>query len=129
MKGELKMWKILNGRLIQTTDETRSRYKTRISAAMLEELKELAACHDTHVGYLLENGYGNLLRVNELTYDKKTRPKDRIEFRTTCDHELLEELRMFAKRQQLNLNDVIEASVKYINVDEVKCGDWRYRVE
>lgn len=123
------MWKLINGRLIQTTDDSRTRYKTRISAALLEELKELAITHDTHVGYLLENGYLNLLATNNLTYDKKNRPKDRIEFRTTCDEELLEAVRVFAKREQLNVNDVIEASVKYIELDTVKSGHWRYRVE
>lgn len=123
------MWKLINGRLIQTTDDSRTRYKTRISAALLEELKTLAITHDTHVGYLLENGYLNLLATNNLTYDKKNRPKDRIEFRTTCDEELLEAVRIFAKREQLNVNDVIEASVKYIELDTVKSGHWRYRVE
>ena len=63
-----------------------------------------------------------------ITYDKKTRPKDRIEFRTTCDAELLEQLRDYAKRQQLNLNDVIEASVAYINLEDVKDAQYRYRI-
>lgn len=123
------MWKYDNGRLIQTTDETRCRYKTRVSRALLEQLKELAALHQTHVGYLLENGYMNLLATGTITYDKKSRPKDRIEFRTTCDEELLEEVRLFAKRHRLNLNDVMEASIAYIRLDEVKDGHWRYRVE
>lgn len=123
------MWKLLNGRLLQTTDESRCRYKTRVSKQLLDELKELAATHHTHVGYLLENGYINLLAMGTITYDKKNRPKDRVEFRTTCDAELLEEVRLFAKRHQLNLNDVMEASVAYIHLAEVKDGDWRYRVE
>ncbi|MER2107179.1 MAG: rRNA methyltransferase [Solibacillus sp.] len=123
------MWKLVNGRLVQTTDESRCRYKTRVSRAILEELKELAQTNHTHVGYLLENGYMNLLATGVITYDKKSRPKDRVEFRTTCDAELLEEVRLFAKRHQLNLNDVMEASVAYIEVEDVKDGDWRYRIE
>ena len=123
------MWKLVNGRLIQTADETRSRYKTRISATIIEQLKQLSIQHHSHIGYLLENGYINMLQQGMITYDKKNRPKDRIEFRTTCDAELLEQLRDFAKRQQLNLNDVIEASVAYINVEDVKDAHYRYRVE
>ena len=123
------MWKLMNGRLIHMTDNTRCRYKTRISKAIVEELKTLATRHHTHVGYLLENGYVNLLAAGTITYDKKGRPKDRIEFRTTCDGELLEEIRLFAKRHDLNLNDVMEACIPYIKLDEVKTGDWRYRVE
>lgn len=123
------MWKLINGRLIQTTDETRIRYKTRISAQLIAELKISAAANNTHVGYLLENGFMNLLIDGHILYDKKSRPKDRIEFRTTCDEELLTQLKDFAMRQQLNLNDVIEASVNFISVEEVKDGHWRYRVE
>ncbi|ATP40260.1 rRNA methyltransferase [Solibacillus sp. R5-41] len=123
------MWKIINHKLVQTTDESRTRYKTRISAALIEQLKELAAEHNTHIGYLLENGYLNLLQGETISYNKKNRPKDRVEFRTTCDEQLLAHLKDFAKQQQLNLNDVIEESVKYIQFDEVKNASWRYRVE
>lgn len=123
------MWKLHNGKLIQTTDETRTRYKTRMSAAIIEQLKEMAVKHDTHIGYLLENGYSNLLQLGTISFNKNNRPKDRIEFRTTCDKELLQSMKDFAKQQELNLNDVIEASVAYIQVDEVKRAHWRYRVE
>lgn len=123
------MWKIHNGKLIQTTDESRIRYKTRMSAAIINSLKQLAEKYDTHIGYLLESGYSNLIESGTIAYDKKNRPKDRIEFRTTCDKELLESLKEFAKQHNLNLNDVIEASVAYINYEDVKHTNWRYRVE
>lgn len=123
------MWKIHNGKLIQTTDESRIRYKTRMSAAIINSLKQLAEKYDTHIGYLLENGYSNLIESGTIAYDKKNRPKDRIEFRTTCDKELLESLKEFAKQHNLNLNDVIEASVAYINYEDVKHTNWRYRLE
>ncbi|WP_079526744.1 rRNA methyltransferase [Solibacillus isronensis] len=123
------MWKIHNGKLIQTTDESRIRYKTRMSAAIINSLKQLAEKYDTHIGYLLENGYSNLIDSGSIVYDKKNRPKDRIEFRTTCDKELLDSLKEFAKDHSLNLNDVIEASVAYINYEDVKHANWRYRVE
>ncbi|MFL0582805.1 rRNA methyltransferase [Solibacillus silvestris] len=123
------MWKIHNGKLIQTTDESRIRYKTRMSAAIINSLKQLAEKYDTHIGYLLENGYSNLIESGTIAYDKKNRPKDRIEFRTTCDKELLDSLKEFAKQHNLNLNDVIEASVAYINYEDIKHTNWRYRVE
>lgn len=123
------MWKLSNGRLIQTTDDSRIRYKTRISAAMVEQLKQLAEEHDTFIGYLLENGYTNLLEKAVITYNKKNRPKDRVEFRTTCDKELLQRMKEFAELHQLNLNDCIEASIAHINIVEVKNANWRYRVE
>lgn len=65
------MWKIHNGRLIQTADESRMRYKTRISAVIVEQLKQMAQDHDTHISYLLENGYSNLLEAGVITFNKK----------------------------------------------------------
>lgn len=123
------MWKIHNGKLIQTADESRMRYKTRISASLLEQLKQMAKTHDTHISYLLENGYSNLLETGVISFNKKNRPKDRVEFRTTCDKELLQCLKDFAHAKDLNLNDCIEASVAHINVQDVKHAHWRYRIE
>jgi len=123
------MWKSVNGKLVQTIDDTRAEYKTRISKSLLTELKELASEHNTHVGYLLETGFVKILEENYINFDKKNRPKDRVEFRTTCNKEVLENLRLFAKENKLNLNDVIESSIALINIDEVKSGKWRYRIE
>ncbi len=123
------MWKLVDGRLVQTSDDSRVRYKTRISNALIIKLKQLADEHNTHVGYLLENGFEQILKENYINYDKKKRPDDRVEFRTTCDKETLEKLRHFAKENKLNLNDVIEASSALINIEEVKAANWRYRIE
>lgn len=123
------MWKNINGKLIQTIDETRQEYKTRISKSMINDLKKLAAEHNSHIGYLLENGFENLLKENYIEYDKKLRPKDRVEFRTTCNKEILASLREFAKKNKLNLNDCIEASIEFIDLTNIKSANWRYRKE
>lgn len=123
------MWKIVNGKLIQTVDETRTEYKTRISASLIKKLKTLAKDSNSNIGYLLENGFENILNESTLIFDKKNRPKDRVEFRTTCDKDLLESLRLLAKSNKLNLNDVIEASIPYIDQNNVKHANWRYRIE
>lgn len=123
------MWKLVNGKLIQTVDSTRVEYKTRISKALLDELKKIAKEHNSHVGYLLENGFENILKENYIQFDKKNRPKDRVEFRTTCNKDILEQLRLFAKEHKLNLNDVIEASIPHIDVNDVKSRRWKHRIE
>ncbi|RUL48645.1 rRNA methyltransferase [Lysinibacillus antri] len=123
------MWKMINGKLVQSIDETRKEYKTRISKAMIENLKAIAKANNTHIGYLLENGFENILRENYIQFDKKSRPKDRVELRTTCNETVLTDLRTFAKENKLNLNDVIEASIEYIDVMNVKNAGWRYRKE
>ncbi|MFJ8235880.1 rRNA methyltransferase [Ureibacillus sp. NPDC094379] len=123
------MWKLVNGKLKQIVDETRSEYKTRISKSMLDELKKLAEEHNTNVGYILETGFQNIIKDNVVVFDKKNRPKDRVEFRTTCNKEILENLRLLAKANKLNLNDVIEASIPMIDVKGVKKDNWRHRIE
>ena len=121
------MWKLINGKLVQSVDESRSEYKTRISAALIQQLKLQAKESNTHIGYLLESGFENILNEDAIIFDKKNRPKDRVDFRTTCDKDMLNKLKIFAKKNTLNLNDVIEASVAYIDKSKVKNADWRYR--
>lgn len=123
------MWKLINGKLVQSVDESRSEYKTRISAALIQQLKLQAKESNTHIGYLLESGFENILNEDAIIFDKKKRPKDRVDFRTTCDKDILNKLKIFAKKNTLNLNDVIEASVAYIDKSKVKNVDWRYRTE
>ncbi|MEK3934449.1 rRNA methyltransferase [Sporosarcina sp. FSL W7-1349] len=123
------MWKIENGQLIHTTDQSREAFRTNISQSLLEQLAELAAEHRTHINYLLEEGLMNLLEQGTIVYDKKSRPKDRVQYKTTYDKELLESVKVFAKANRLNANDVIEHSVNYIDFDNVKNRNFRYRIE
>ena len=123
------MWKNINGRLIHMTDETRIRYKTYISKKQLEKLEQSAETADTHISYLLENGLQNLLQDESFVFHKENRLKDKMEFRTTCNKEILEQARACAKAHRLNFTDVIQASVDYIKISEVKSKGWRHRIE
>jgi len=123
------MWKKVNGRLVQEMDETRVKFRTNISKSIIAQLNELADEHDTHANYLIENGLQHVLADGIITFDKKARPKDRVQYKTTYDKELLEQVKEFAKRHQLFINDVIEYSIKYIDLENIKSRDYRYRVE
>lgn len=123
------MWKLVDGRLIQTIDVSRIKFRTNISESILESLKVLAAENNTHVNYLIENGLKNVLTEGVISYNKETRPKDRIQYKTTYDKELLEGVKEFAKKNQLFMNDVIEYSVQYIDDENVKNNNHRYRTE
>ena len=123
------MWKVVNGKLIQTTDESRVKFRTNISKAILEQLQEIALEHDTHVNYLLETGLQRVLAQGIITYSKELRPKDRVQYKTTYDKELLQEVKEFAKQHQLFINDVIEYSVSYIDINQSKDKDYKNRIE
>lgn len=123
------MWKNVNGRLVQMTDDSRVRFKTYISREHLERLNELANTENTHVSYLIENGLKNVILDESFVFNKKSRLKDKVEFRTTCDEEILQSAKEFAKQHKLNFTDVVQASYDYINLSEVKGRGWRYRIE
>ncbi|QUW22350.1 rRNA methyltransferase [Sporosarcina sp. Marseille-Q4063] len=123
------MWKLVNGRLIQTTDESRVKFRTNISESVLNELQTMAKENKTHVNYLIESGLKNVLEQDQIIFNKETRPNDRIQYKTTYDKELLEGLREFAKEHNLFMNDIIEYSVQFIDIDQVKNNNYRYRIE
>ncbi|MBK3496308.1 rRNA methyltransferase [Viridibacillus sp. YIM B01967] len=123
------MWKLTNGKLLQATDTARVKFRTNISATVLERLKEMADDYDTHVNYLLESGIQEVLKQNTIVYDKATRPIDRVQYKTTYDADLLKALKAFAKQQQVYINDVIEYSVQYIDLEDVKNASYKHRVE
>ncbi|WP_336825085.1 rRNA methyltransferase [Sporosarcina sp. USHLN248] len=123
------MWKIIDGKLQQTTDTDRVKFRTNISKAILDDLQRIAEDNDTHVNYLLESGLLHVLKQDVISFNKDLRPKDRVQYKTTYDKELLSAIKEKAKEQKLFINDLIEYSVQYINVEESKDRNYRYRIE
>ena len=123
------MWKNINSRLIQQTDESRVKFRTSISKSLLESLARVAESHDTYVNYLIESGLNQVLKEDYISYDKKTRPKDRIQYKTTYDKELLQRTKKFAADNGLFINDVIEYSCRFVDPTKSKTTDFRYRIE
>ena len=129
MKGEFYMWKNINGHLIPVTDDSRIKFRTTISKKILEQLEDLAEQHDTYINYLLETGIQEVLQNEFIQYDKSLRPKDRVQYKTTYDNELLNQLKQFAADRKLFTNDVIEYAVNFINPDKAHKKEYRSRVE
>lgn len=123
------MFKKVNGKLVQLTDDSRVKFRTNISKAILEQLQETALEHDTHVNYLLETGLQKVLEQGVIIYNKESRPKDRVQYKTTYDKELLEAMKEFAKQHKVFINDVIEYSVDYIDVENAKDSSYKNRIE
>jgi hypothetical protein len=115
--------------LLHISDDSRIKFRTNISKSLLESLKSLAEEHNTHVNYLLENGLRNCLNQNIITFNKELRPNDRVQYKTTYDKELLEQVKEFAKQHKLYINDVIEYSTTFIEIDNIKNRAYRYRIE
>ena len=123
------MWKNIDGKLYHITDDSRVKFRTNISKQILDQLSDLAYKYDTHINYLIENGLENLLENNFIIYNKETRPKDRVQYKTTYDKELLNKVREFAQQHDLFINDVIEYSVRMIDIDTAKNKNHKHRVE
>jgi hypothetical protein len=56
----------------------------------------------------------NLLQQEIISFNKLERPKDRIQYKTTYDDKLLAEVKLFAKKNNMYINDVIEYSTRFI---------------
>lgn len=123
------MWKLVDGHLIHTTDVSRVKFRTNISHSILESLKVMALKHNTHVNYLIESGLQTVLMQDVISFNKELRPKDRVQYKTTYDKELLESTKIFAKKHNLFINDIIEYSVEFIDIENVKNNNYRFRVE
>ncbi|WP_026906492.1 hypothetical protein [Paucisalibacillus globulus] len=123
------MWKKVNGQLIHTTDTSRVKFRTNISKRTLDHLESLAKQYNTHINYLIENGLENLISVGYISYNKKMRPKDRIQYKTTYNDKLLARVKVFAIQNELNINDIIECSVDHINLETIKDRHYKHRVE
>ena len=106
-------WKLMNGKLIHT-DTSRISFRTNISLEVLKKLDEKAAKLNVPKNFLIEKGLNDIVShdLNLLHY---TRPTDRIQYKTTFDKELLEEVKKIAKMNGVFINDLIEFSIKYID--------------
>ena len=116
------MWKTVDGKLIHINDSSRVKFRTNISKSILEQLHEIAIEHDTYINHLLEIGLKNVLEQNDITFNKELRPKDRVQYQSTYDKELLQAVKEFVKQHHLYINDLIEYSVKHIKTENLKDG-------
>lgn len=123
------MWKIINDKLINVKDESRVKFRTNISKSLLLSLNEFAANNNTYPNYLLETGLRKVLEDGTIQFNKETRPKDRVQFKTTYDKDLLQTVKQFAKDHDLFINDVIEYSIRFIDLNNVKDQNYRNRIE
>jgi hypothetical protein len=101
-------------------DNPRIKFRTNISKNILSQLRGLAKEHNTYINYLIEKGIQCVLAQDVITFNKQNRPKDRIQFKTTYDNQVFEDLKKFAAKNNLFINDVIEYSIQFINVKDVK---------
>ena len=126
-KGDIDMWENINGVLIHTTDENRKEFKTTIKPDILQRYREIAEENNTTISYLFESLFENIMKDDNV-YLEKTKG-GRVDFRTTCDKELLNDFNIFAKSYGVGLNTIIEQGIKYIDLTNVKDRKWAYRIE
>jgi hypothetical protein len=125
----IAMWVSVNGKLIQTTDNSRIKFRTNISRSLINDLNQVAANNNTHINYLIESGLQNVLSKGYISFNKELRPTDRVQYKTTYDKNLLEKVKEFAKKHDLFINDVIEYSVNFVDVEKAKKSNYKHRIE
>lgn len=113
-------WKLVLGKIVHTPISSRVSFRTSISRTILETLNKLAVENNTYVNYLIENGLENFLGHQDKELSKPVDSKDRIQYKSTYDKELLNGIKELAKHQEVFINEVIEHSVQYIDLTKVK---------
>lgn len=114
------MWKLENGKIGHTPISSRMSFRTSISRTIRETLNKLAVENNTHVNYLIENGLENVLTHKDKVLIKPVDSKDRIQYKSTYDKQLLNDIKELAKHKRVFINDVLEYSVQYIDLTKVK---------
>jgi hypothetical protein len=113
-ENALPLWDRKDGKLIHRITSSRKSFRTNISKSLLESISVNADEKNTRINYLLEDGMKNLLKQEIISFNKFERPKDRVQYKTTYDDKLLAEVKLFAKKNNMYINDVIEYSTRFI---------------
>ncbi|SUJ05408.1 Uncharacterised protein [Sporosarcina pasteurii] len=68
-----------------------------------------------HFNHLIEIGLNNLLAHNESLFKRRTKLDDQVQFKSTYDDKLLQNVKLYAKTHRVFINDVIEWSIEFID--------------
>lgn len=117
-KKEDQRWVIENGRTVPLLTNKRVVFRTNISKEFLDLIEMTATTHGVHRNILFENGIKNLLEQERIFISKELK-KDRVQFKTTFNPELMVMMKELAKEQHVYINDVLEHCVKFIKVSEL----------
>ncbi|KGX91484.1 LAGLIDADG family homing endonuclease [Pontibacillus marinus] len=97
----------------QLSRDSRVKFRTNVSHALLCQIREIAKKHNTYTNYLIENGFKLVLENGfEKKISTENRPEDRIQYKTTYKKTLLEQIKLLAKEQKMNINDIIEYCIR-----------------
>ncbi|MGB2991117.1 MAG: hypothetical protein WBB47_00645 [Paenisporosarcina sp.] len=114
------LWKIVDEKIVINPVSTRISFRTNVSKSLLETLKGLARKNNIHVNHLIENGLKNLLFQTDIKLNKIIKPSDRVQYKTTYDKQILDDLKVAAKQHRVDMNDLIEHSVEFIELIDIK---------
>ncbi|RSK27171.1 hypothetical protein EJF36_09930 [Bacillus sp. HMF5848] len=95
----------------------RIKFRTNISKSILNQFRALANERNTYPNYLIEIGLKHIMEHGLIELNKKSKPTDRIPYKTTYDKDILEQVKQYTKTKKLCINDLIELSVNYIDRD------------
>ncbi|MFB6467817.1 LAGLIDADG family homing endonuclease [Cytobacillus sp. Hz8] len=102
------IWKIEKGKLIKINSDTKVKFRTNINKIILDNIKELANNQSTHVNEFIEEAIRYVLTLNNINVIFKSQKVERVQFNTTYDKKLFNDLKIFAKNHRIYINEVIE---------------------
>lgn len=106
-KRKVKAWIIENNEIIHVNNNRKS-IKTYVSNTLINELRDVANANNTKINYLIEPIINQLINTSIKIKSEQMKPKDRVEFRTTFDKELVERMKLYKNANNMKLNEIIE---------------------
>ncbi|MEN0649353.1 rRNA methyltransferase [Caldifermentibacillus hisashii] len=114
------MYKLVDNKIVSIHHSQRVKFRTNVSKSLLLRLAEIASEYKLSVNHLIENGLENLLKANIVpVIDKNKRPKDRVQYKTTYNANLLANVKSFAGKHGFRINDLIEYSEQFIDMNQI----------
>ncbi|WP_246943190.1 rRNA methyltransferase [Bacillus pinisoli] len=108
------MWELINGKLVQKKVSSRVKFRTNISELVLLEVDRLSLKYEIPKNHIIEMALKTLILNDVIITNTMVKPKDRIQYKTTYDKELLEQVRDYAKKNKIHVNQLIEYSMGLI---------------
>lgn len=113
---ESPAWKVVAGKIHHIINNNRKEIKIRIDKSALALLKNIAKLNYTHVNDLMEPVLKDILVTKNIQIDKaKKSEQQRVEFRTTLNDQLIVDLKDFAAKNNVSLNQLVVYGIELIN--------------
>ncbi|QST01739.1 hypothetical protein IMZ31_09350 [Pontibacillus sp. ALD_SL1] len=90
----------------------RVKFRTNVSKELLDSVRHEAKKRGKYGNYIIEEALKSILDHGNIKHLERSKPQDRIQYKTTYDKKLLENAKTIAKQSNIRMNELIELSIR-----------------